>query len=290
MSEVGEIHGALDEIYITQRHVEVDKEVSFVDQRHADARPACVKKAEIQEERGGEIALSIFQQKCFEGRFRADESQALTLTHLRTLRLTQLFIVMLRAMLHAVTQLLRKQTHFRFPTAVQTWAGVGLAPQFVLTAKTVSNAIAAKEDRETVTLRTDEVSGWTVAVIEHWAEGVSAGAHKVEDTALDVLGQPPVKVPHATLVRQVITVHNFVAVIVIGQTLSVATAIIVDWACLEVAEVFVRLVTAMFHVVTDHCVGDELARILAAKHGNLKAIGQAPTRLCRRTTVVLHVT
>ena len=49
------------------------------------------------------------------------------------------------------------------PTAVESWAFVVQAPCFVLVKRTVADAIAAEEDRQTVRTRAQKVGVWTRA-------------------------------------------------------------------------------------------------------------------------------
>lgn len=114
---------------------------------------------------------------------RAGKSQPTTDTILlRALCLTEQFIISLWTLEHAVTHVVRMQTHCGPTTAVESWTPVPLTPVFIPLTHTVSHPVTAEIDGETVVLaRTLEVCTGGAVIVGagfrlHWRQVFEAGA------------------------------------------------------------------------------------------------------------------
>ena len=81
---------------------------------------------------------------------RADEGQPVTRAVRGAGDVTETFVVVIRALVQAVTHVAGMKTHFVTTATVQARALVGGTPRLVLITRAVFHLVAAKVDRETV--------------------------------------------------------------------------------------------------------------------------------------------
>ena len=75
------------------------------------------------------------------------KSQSVTFAHIWTGKITKQFVVKQRAVMHAITHVVRMNTHLRSSAAVESWACVGVTCHFVLVVRAVKHAVTPHVDR-----------------------------------------------------------------------------------------------------------------------------------------------